>query len=123
MRHVTFGSDDAFEADERFAIIKRILVREELLARVASAVRAEGGREVAGASDAVYSTLLELQKSTVEVVESIQNWRTRYTKRDRTAFVWSNANYLVRIGRSLDFLVDIKSLHARLVQLPPASAI
>ena len=114
MQQVTFGSSDVYEAEERFEIIKRILIREELLTRIALAVRAEGGREVAGASDVVYSTLSELQRITVEVVEAVQNWRTRYTKRDRTPFVWSGTNYLVRIASSLNFLDDIASLRARL---------
>ena len=110
MRHVTFGSADSYEAEERFAIIKQILIREELLSRIAEAVRSGGTREVAGASDAVYNTLTQVQKLTVEVVESIENWRTRYTDRSRAAFMWSGRNYLLRIHRSIDFAGDILML-------------
>lgn len=93
---------------EELEVVKAIILREEYISRVRANLRSQGskfGKDL-GEVDGLISLLDLLRSATIDVVETIQQWRR--IQGNPEPFVWQGMNYLLKIPIDVNFLDGYK---------------
>ena len=91
-------------------VLKAVILRENYIERIRQASEIS---QFTTAPQTVVDLLDLIRLSTVEVIESIEEWKRTQTKPH--PFIWNGIDYLLKIPSDLDFIDKVRRIFTRYI--------